>query len=109
MYALARGCGNAGPFFAAAAAAMLAVRFGSGMFMDRFRTLTIFVPAAVCEAAAFAVLAFASDRAVFCAAGALFGLGFGAAMPLLAALAVKRTPRARWGAANATFYLCVNL
>ena len=109
LYALQLGFGNAGPFFIAAAAAMLAVRFGSGLFMDKYQPLTILLPSLLLTIAAFLLLAFTSNRLLFYGAGIPLGLGFGVVMPLLSALAVKRTPKRRWGAANATFYLCVNL
>ena len=88
---------------------MLAVRFASGLFMDKFRTLTILLPSLALGMLTFLILAYVPGRIAFYTAGALFGLSFGITMPLLAALAVRRTPKQRWGAANATYYLCVNL
>lgn len=109
LYAKLRGYGNAGPFFIIAAAAMLAVRFASGLFMDKFHPLTILLPALTLGILTFLALAYIPGKYAFYAAGTLFGLSFGITMPLLSAVAVRRTPKQRWGAANATFYLCLNL
>lgn len=109
QYALSKGYGNAGPFFIIAAAAMLGIRFGSGLFMDKFRTVVILVPTMFCGLLAFLLPAILPCKGMFYVSGLLFGLSFGVIMPLLSALAVKRTPKTRWGAANATYYLCLNL
>ena len=107
LYAQYHGYGNAGPFFICMAVAMLLIRFGSKLFMDKFPTLTILFPSMSLAMLAFLLLAYVPGLFVFYASGILLGTSFGVAMPLLAAFAVRLTPKKRRGAANATYYLCV--
>ena len=109
VFSRTSGFGNAGLFFIISAAMMIATRFASGLFMDRYRPLYILLPALAFSALALVLLSAAHSRAATLLAGAPFGLGFGVIVPLLGSVAVKRSPRERSGAANSMYYLALNL
>ena len=109
VFARTNGLGNAGLFFVLSAAMMIATRFASGLFMDRYRPLFILLPALLSAALALILLSQAQTRVALLAAGVLFGLGFGVIVPLLGSVAVKRSPRERSGVANSMYYLALNL
>ena len=109
LFSETRAFGSASGFFIISAAAMLATRFGSSLFMDKYPPIYILIPAAAMSSLSLVMLAFADSRATLLLAGVPFGLGFGIVVPLLSSVAVKRSPRNRTGVANSTYYLCLNL
>ena len=98
-----------GSFFVVMAASMLVSRFAMGTLMDKLAPTTILYPTLAFTALSFVMLAFVGNQYIFYLAGFPIGFGFGVATPLLASVAVKRSPRNRIGAANSMYYLCVNL
>ena len=104
LYAAQNGIANIGPFFTWYALALLVTRPLAGKLSDRIGHTVIVVPGILCVAAAMILLAYADTLLWFSAAAAMYGLGFGLAMPSLQALAVVFTPPDRRGAANGTFF-----
>lgn len=109
LYGQVRNFGSAGSFFVVTAITMILTRLGSGLFMDKRQPIEILLPTLFMSVMAFVMLAYSSNRVIFILSGIPFGVGFGVATPLLASVAVKRSPQNRSGAANSMFYLCLNL
>lgn len=111
------GVGNAGLFYTVSAVAMVAVRLGAGRFMDRTSAIRIFAVAVAAGLGAYGMLLAAmalggagggvggSSETLYYAAGLPYGVSIGLAIPVNQAVAVKNSPAARWGAANALFML----
>jgi MFS family permease len=109
LYATQQGYRSAGLFFIIQAAAMILMRLTAGRLFDSRPALMILLPAQAIGVLSFLLLALSNNELLFYACGFLSGLSFGVIFPLLNSVAVKRTPPRRWGAANATFYLCCDI
>ena len=116
LYGTHLGVGNAGLFYTVSAVVMIIVRLRSSAFMDRLPGIKIFTVAISGGVVAFALL-FAAGQvasgpvldAVFYAAGAFYGTCLGLCQPLNQTIAVRYSPPARLGAANALFQLGIDL
>lgn len=109
LYALEEGITNIGPFFTVYAAALALTRPLSGIVSDRLGTDVVVVPGLVLVAASMVVLSYANTLSIFLGAGIIFGLGFGAILPSMQALAVGKVPPNRRGAATGTFFMGFDL
>lgn len=108
LFAVAKGLENAGMFFVIQAAAMFLMRIFTGKIADKKGTLTVVVPALGLGIIGFLILLFAPSGLLL-TAGFFTGACVGMAQPALTALAVKRSDPERKGAANATFYLGMDI
>jgi MFS family permease len=109
LYALEKGITNIGPFFTVYAAALALTRPLSGMLSDRLGTDVVVIPGLVLVAASMVLLSYANTLSIFLAAGIIFGLGFGAILPSMQALAVGKVSPNRRGAATGTFFMGFDL
>ena len=99
----ARRLGNAGLFFTVYSLVVLLVRVFAGRLSDRFGRGIMIVPGLLLLAGALGVLAITDSLAGFFLSALIFGIGFGAASPALAALAVEVVPPEERGSAIATY------
>ena len=109
LFAVSRGFEHAGLFFSFEAVAMFASRLFSGRLFDRRGPLSVIVPSLLLGMGAFALLALGSGEAAFLACGALMGMSLGMLGPALNALAVRKAPLHRRGAASATFFIATDI
>ncbi len=109
LFAEREGLGNPGLFLSVFAVAAIAVRYGAGRLADRVGRRIVVAPALVATGAALAVLAVAESASWLAAAGALYGLGFGAGQPALMAMTTDRVPPDERGRAMGTFYTALEL
>lgn len=106
LYASQLGLINGGVFYTLSAVAMIIVRMGSHLFMDRVAPFKILGFALLFGAASMGLLLYICSyegdlrTLLFCIAGFCYGICNGLAMPVNQAVAVKNTPPERWGAAN---------
>lgn len=105
LYGVSSGVGNPGIFFIFAAASTVLSRIGIARLIDRLPTRLTLTFIYALGVASFLVVYAATNSAVFYAAGALFGLSFGLSTPMMNTMAIRLSPRERWGAATATNYL----
>lgn len=103
------GISNIGPFFSVYAIALFVTRPMSGKLSDKKGSDVMVIPGIICVMAAMVVLALSDTMNGFLVSAALYGVGFGAAMPSLQALSVTNTPPDRRGAANGTFFVGFDL
>jgi MFS family permease len=92
-------------FFFAFAGLMLVTRPLFGRLIDRRGYRLPLVIGLIFAFAGLVVLSFASTLVILLAAGALVGIGFGAANPTTQAMAVADVPFARRGTATATYFV----
>lgn len=109
LFATTRGFAHAGLFFTFQAVAMFLSRLFAGRLFDRHGPYAVLVPATALAAATFAGLALLRTEALFLACGATLGLALGSIGPALQALAVRRAPHHRRGAAMASFFLATDV
>lgn len=102
-YAEFLGIKNISFFYMVYALAVLITRTYAGKIGDRNGFAKIVIPHMVLLMISFSVIAFATRLPVLLLGAILFGLGFGTLQPILNAIAIKRSPFGRTGAANATF------
>ena len=105
LYAGQRGIENVGPFFTVYAAALFFSRPYFGRLTDHKGYAVAVIPGILGICVAMAGLYLAQTLLVFCMAGFVYGLGFGAVQSALMAKAVRDVPPARRGAANGTFFM----
>lgn len=115
LYGAYLGIPNPGVFYSLSAITMIGVRLFSSTFMDRMapeKVVLIPVSAGIlCFILLLSCGKLAGDalHAAFFGAGLLYGLCMGVGMPINQAMAVKNTPPDRWGAANALYFLAIDL
>ena len=109
LYANQIGISNIGPFFSVYAIALFVTRPMAGKLSDKKGFDIMVIPGIICVMAAMVVLALSDTMNGLLVAAALYGVGFGAAMPSLQALSVIATPPDRRGAANGTFFIGFDL
>ena len=109
LFAISRGFEHAGLFFTFEAVTMFASRLFSGRLFDRRGPLSVIVPSLLLGMGAFVLLALGSGEAAFLACGALMGMSLGMLGPALNALAVRKAPLHRRGAASATFFIATDV
>lgn len=109
LYALKKGLGNPGLYFAVYAICLLLSRPFAGRLSDRISRRAIILPAYGLYLIGMLILALAPNPAALLIAAVLNGLGFGAAQPALMTLAVDRVQTNRRGLSIAQFQLFYDL
>ena len=104
LFAERRQLGNPGLFYTVYALVSLAVRSPAGWLSDRLGRRAVVAPALGISAAGLAVLALAASQRAFLGAAALYGVGFGAAQPVLLAMTADRAAPGERGRAMGTLY-----
>lgn len=108
--ALGRDIGSAAAFFLVYSMVLMVMRPLSGRLSDRLHSRgVLIVPGLVLTVLSAWVLAFTEHPLTLWIAALLWGAGFGTAQPVLRAMVLDRTPRHRWGAANATSMVLYDL
>jgi len=102
LYAVQENIKNIGPFFTVLALTLLLSRPNSGKLADRYGFHTLMIPSCILCALSMLILGFADRLSIFLVVAALYGVGLGAIIPSLQAMAVAYVPINRKGAANAT-------
>lgn len=101
--AQARNVGSASAFFLVFTLVLMVMRPLSGRLSDRLPSRGVLIaPGLAMAALSTLTLAFTENPWTLVAAALLWGIGFGTAQPVLRAMVLDRTPKQRWGAANAT-------
>ena len=108
IYAQSRGA-NPGIFFLVMAAVIALTRGYAGLASDRVGRAPVAAAGLVVAATALVVLAAGGGIAVLAAAGALYGLGLGAAQPVTMAWAADLVSPDERGKAMGTFYAAFEL
>jgi MFS family permease len=109
LHAADQGVRNVGIFFTVYAVALTAIRPVAGRLADRRGFSTVLLPGFVLIGAALVILGAADRLALFVLAAVVYGMGFGAVLPALQALAVYGIAPERRGAASGTFYSAFDL
>jgi MFS family permease len=109
IYAASLGIGNVGLFFAASSLFMVVSRPVSGQWADRGGSAAVILIGFVCLSAGMIAIDLSHSIVGFLLAGALVGSGSGFSMPTLQALAVRRVPVDRRGAATGTYYAAFDM
>jgi MFS family permease len=100
---------NPGLFFLVFALVVSAVRNSAGQLSDRFGRVAVAIGGLSLAATALAALALTSGAASLMAAGALYGLGFGAVTTALLAWCIDVVDEANRGRAMGTYYTALEL
>lgn len=103
-YGIDRGVTDVGLYFTVFALALLVVRLGVGRLADRFGTAAVLLPSFALMFAGLVAFWWADGLLVLLASAALFGLGYGAALPTVQAAAYALSPPDRRGAVSATVF-----
>jgi len=103
LLAAERGASGAALFFAIYAVCIILSRLIGGFISDRRGRAAVIVPGLACAVLAMACLAFVGGLHGIVVAAALYGLGFGLALPGLNTLVVDRAAPAERGTALATY------
>lgn len=110
------GVSNSGLYYTICAIVMIVIRLISGKFMDSAPALAIMGVSAGAGVIAFTCLFFASlmpngeiSSMLFYFAGVPFGVCMGLGIPINQAVAVKMSPKDRWGATNGLFQLSIDV
>lgn len=104
------GVGEIGLYFTMFSVALFLVRLMVGRLSDRHGITVILIPGIVLMIGGLIVLYWAAaGLAVFLVSAVLFGLGYGAVMPVLQATALTFCQDNRRGAASATFFSVADL
>jgi MFS family permease len=109
IYASELGVRHIGLFFAVSSFLMVVSRPISGRWTDRGGTRTVVLIGLLCLVTGTATVAFSRTITGFLVAGLFNGLGFGFCGTTLQAIAVRRAPPHRWGAATGTFYAAFDM
>lgn len=104
LYALEQGIHNIGIFFTIYAASLLITRPFFGKIIDNFGLNTVIYPGLIILVISMILLSYASSMPYFLISAFLYGIGFGAVQSSLQTMAILKAPKARFGAANATFF-----
>lgn len=102
LYAAQEHIKNIGPFFTVLAIVLLLTRPNSGRLADRYGFHILMIPSCIFCALAMLFLGLADSLHMFLIAAVLYGIGLGAIIPSLQAMAVASVLSNRRGAANAT-------
>jgi MFS family permease len=109
LYASARGITNASGFFWVYALVTLVSRPFVDIFIKKTAIERVILPGNLILMVGFTILALAQHISLFLVAGGVLGLGFGAVMPALNAILLNVSPKEKLGAANATFFVTMDL
>lgn len=80
----------------------------TGKLLDLKGDNVVIYPALVMFAASLLLLSMSSNAFIFLLSGALAALGFGTIMSASQAIAIKLTPKHRYGLATSTFFICLD-
>jgi len=94
-----------GVYFTTYAVMMLVSRPLVGKLSDMFGFIKSAIPVMCIYAGGFVILSFATTWWMYCAAGVMIAFGWGAALPIIQALAIKTVPKDRRGAATNAGYI----
>lgn len=108
-FGMDRGIENMRFFFLLFPCSVLLLRLLSGKLMDRYGYAPVVMPSLLLSSAALLIIFFAHSVAAFSVAAVLYGAGYGSLIPAFTALAVQNSPPNRRGAANATFYIALDM
>lgn len=106
LFATQMGLVNGGVFYTLSAVAMIFVRMGSRLFMDRVAPIRVLGFGLAFGIVSMGLLLYICSyegdlrTILFCVAGFAYGICNGLCMPVCQSVAVKNTPPDRWGAAN---------
>lgn len=103
------GLTNVGFFFSALALAQIVSRVSTARLADRFGRFAVILPSLSVMVVGLVLLAFAESAASLGVVAVFFGLGWGALMPAILALAIDRAESDERGAAMGTFFAAVDL
>lgn len=109
LLAVARGIENYKVYFMVYASALLVVRLFTGKICDKKGPRAVILPAFGSIVVAFVLFAMAHNLPVLLVAGVFFGIGYGIAQPTLNAVVMMNSGKEKRGAANSTFYICMDL
>ena len=109
LYSTERGFEHCGLFFTISAVTMFVTKIASGKMSDKYGTATVMVPTILIGAANFVILSFTHSETVFLICGAIHGVFLASILPVMTAVAVKRSPADRRGSAICTFYIFVDV
>jgi len=109
LYAQEVGVANAGIFFSVYAVGVLLIRPLAGRLFDRRGPGPVMAGGLPLLAMSYLTLGLWRSEPGYLAGGLLFGLGYGAVIPVLQAMAVSVVPPERRGAANATLFAVFDL
>jgi len=100
---------NAGTFFLVYAITLTVTRPLAGRLSDRYGERVVTVPALIAMIAALLVLSFSNGWFGVMLTAILYGIGFGAAQPIMQAVALRLAPAHKQGVANASFFTAFDL
>lgn len=109
VYAAERGIANIGLFFTANAGAMMVCRPFAGRYSDRHGADKIMFWGHLLIFLSMLIIGFSNSILGFIVSGVISGIGFGACMPTLQALAVRNALPHRRGAATSSFFAAFDL
>ncbi|MBI4609048.1 MAG: MFS transporter [Candidatus Rokubacteria bacterium] len=109
LYVQSRHAGNPGVFFLAFALVAAAVRGYAGLLSDWLGRAPVAAGGMLVTGLAMATLAVGGELPALVLAGALYGVGLGAAQPALMAWTVDRVPPAERGKAMGVFFTALEL
>jgi MFS family permease len=95
-------------FFVVYAIFLFASRPFTGKLLDRKGDNIVIYPSLVLFAASLLMLSTTEHSFTFLMSGALAALGFGTIMSAGQAIAIKATPKHRYGLATSTFFICLD-
>lgn len=104
IVAARRGVGNPGLVFSVFALAVIAIRAKAGQISDVMGRAAVILPGMAVAAAAFAILGLTGGPLGVLLGAAVYGIGFGSALPVLMALTADRSSPVERGKAMGTFY-----
>lgn len=108
-FGLEKGLPNMQFFFMLFPCAVFVSRFITGRLVDIFGFGKVVIPSLILGIGGLILIAFADAFIGFSVAAVLYGLGYGTLVPVFTAMAVKDSLPERRGAANATFYISLDL
>ncbi len=108
-YGYSLGIENMQFFFVIYPVMVILSRLFAGKAGDRFGYQVVIIPGMVLAVIALLMIAGAKSMLAFSIAAALYGVGYGTLQPTFNAIAVKDVDQKRRGAANATFYIALDL
>lgn len=104
-----RGIENMQFFFLLFPCAIILVRLFSGKMMDRYGLSPVVLPSLFFAFIAMILIYFSRGLVSFSLAAVIYGIGYSSLIPAFTVLAVQSSAPDRRGAANATFYIAMDL
>ncbi len=109
IHADIQGVGDIGLYFTVYSAFILISRPLLGSISDKLRLEAVVYPAIIFMAASLVLSSYASSLTAFLVAAFFMALGFGGAMPVLQAAAIRNVPNEKRGSASATYMMGTSL